>query len=129
MKRRDIFAGIAGTLAGIFGRKAKAASVPSESAIYQSFDARDWALGFIQSVKANPSIATDPETLTTWFAGALMRGYDEYPRKMAAGNTTCESELRGAIARGWCHPKNSHKPMDCDLADAIFQELILPPGA
>lgn len=33
-------------------------------------------------------------------------------------------ELRGAVARGWCHPKNSHKEMDADLAEAIVSEIV-----
>ena len=32
-------------------------------------------------------------------------------------------ELLGAIARGWCSKKNSHKEMDSDLALAIFDEV------
>mgnify|MGYP003639258360 FL=1 len=32
-------------------------------------------------------------------------------------------ELLGAIARGWCSEKNSHKIMDSDLALAIFDEV------
>jgi hypothetical protein len=39
---------------------------------YSSFDARDWAKAFC---KVFP--ATDEETAVTWFASALMRGYDE----------------------------------------------------
>jgi len=31
--------------------------------------------------------------------------------------------LLGAIARGWCSEKNSHKTMDPDLAVAIFDEV------
>ena len=31
--------------------------------------------------------------------------------------------LLGAIARGWCSEKNSHKTMDSDLALAIFDEV------
>src|SRR5665213_2569867 len=33
------------------------------------------------------------------------------------------NELREAIARGWCHEKNKHKPMDGDLVDAIVFEI------
>jgi hypothetical protein len=33
------------------------------------------------------------------------------------------SEILGAIARGWCHPRNQHKVMDADLADAIGDEI------
>jgi hypothetical protein len=32
-------------------------------------------------------------------------------------------EIRGAVARGWCHPKNAHKVMDPDLALAISDEV------
>ena len=32
-------------------------------------------------------------------------------------------QLLGAIARGWCSEKNSHKTMDADLALAIFDEV------
>ncbi len=33
------------------------------------------------------------------------------------------SELRGAIARGWCYPQNQTKVMDVDLATAITIEV------
>lgn len=33
-------------------------------------------------------------------------------------------EVRDAIARGWCDPKNSAKVMDSDLAFAIHTEVI-----
>lgn len=32
-------------------------------------------------------------------------------------------DIRGAVARGWCHEKNSAKVMDTDLAEAISQEI------
>ena len=32
-------------------------------------------------------------------------------------------QLLGAIARGWCSEKNSHKTMDPDLALAIFDQV------
>ena len=35
-----------------------------------------------------------------------------------------ESELVGAIARGWCHPNTSDREMDIDLALAIKAEVI-----
>lgn len=50
----------------------------SGAEIYKSFDAREWAANFVEIVTANPSIPTDVETMTAWFASALMRGYDEY---------------------------------------------------
>jgi hypothetical protein len=33
------------------------------------------------------------------------------------------SEIREAVARGWCHPRNSAKIMDTDLAEAISEEI------
>ena len=33
------------------------------------------------------------------------------------------NEIIGAIARGWCSPKNSHKEMDTTLAEAIAYEV------
>lgn len=98
-----------------------------KSKLPQSFDARDWAKEFVQHVLAKPSIATDEETMLTWFANAIMAGYDEYARKFESQPLTPESmrtELRGAVARGWCHAKNSHKAMDADLAAAIVDELM-----
>lgn len=32
-------------------------------------------------------------------------------------------ELLGAVARGWCHPKNAGKEFDADLAVAIAAEI------
>lgn len=48
-----------------------------ESKLPASFNARDWANEFVQLVKENPSIATDVDTMVTWFSNAIMRGYDE----------------------------------------------------
>jgi hypothetical protein len=33
-------------------------------------------------------------------------------------------KIRGAVARGWCSPENSHKEMDSTLAEAISQEVL-----
>lgn len=33
-------------------------------------------------------------------------------------------QVRGAVARGWCHPKNGHKEMDADLANAIVEQVM-----
>ena len=55
----------------------------------ESFDAREWARAFVAHVRAIPGLAEDESTMTTWFATALMRGFDE------AMNTT----IQKAIAR------------------------------
>jgi len=39
-------------------------------------------------------------------------------------NMKMETQVREAVARGWCHPKNAHKEMDSDLADAIVEEVV-----
>jgi len=41
-----------------------------------SFDAREWAEEWEKTITANPAIPTDKETMVTWFANALMAGYD-----------------------------------------------------
>jgi hypothetical protein len=35
-----------------------------------------------------------------------------------------EEQVRQAVARGWCDPRNAHKVMDVDLAEAIVEEVI-----
>jgi hypothetical protein len=37
---------------------------------------------------------------------------------------TLEEQVRQAVARGWCDPRNSGKEMDTDLADAISAEVV-----
>lgn len=48
-----------------------------------SFDARDWAEAFVKCAKEHPDIATDEGTMMSWFANALMRGYDERDNRLA----------------------------------------------
>lgn len=43
--------------------------------------------------------------------------------ELIVGECINREELLGAIARGWCSEKNSHKTMDPDLALAIFDEV------
>lgn len=50
-----------------------------------SFDARDWADAFVggafaQSYRDNKGLGIDRDTMVTWFANALMRGYDQHVR-------------------------------------------------
>ena len=37
---------------------------------------------------------------------------------------TLEEQVTQAVARGWCHPSNSHKIMDVDLTEAIVAEVV-----
>ena len=59
--------------------------------------------------------------------GSDLEGLREFDYRMFAELIVREcvnrEELLGAIARGWCSEKNSHKTMDSDLALAIFDEV------
>lgn len=37
---------------------------------------------------------------------------------------TMIQQVRGAVARGWCHESNREKEMDSNLAEAISQEVL-----
>ena len=41
------------------------------------FNARKWAVAFSGALNREPSLATDEEFLTTFFACALLRGFEE----------------------------------------------------
>jgi hypothetical protein len=41
-----------------------------------STDARDWATFFVGVAKQHPEIVHDEGTMATWFANAIMKGYD-----------------------------------------------------
>ena len=49
--------------------------------------------------------------------------FDEKFAELIVAECINREELLGAIARGWCSEKNSHKTMDPDLALAIFDEV------
>jgi len=41
------------------------------------FDADIWAKEFVKIVKKKPEIATDIDTMRSWFANAIMAGFDK----------------------------------------------------
>ena len=45
-----------------------------------SFDAKDWAEAFCKAAKAQ-GIEIDESWMITWFANALMRGFDEHAQR------------------------------------------------
>lgn len=49
-----------------------------------SFDAQAWA-EFVKRAKANPAIEG---TMLTWFANAIMAGYDHARRELSEGKNT-----------------------------------------
>ena len=55
-----------------------------QSKLPGSFDARDWAREFVALVKENPLIPTDEGCMQTWFANAIMSGYDHARREQDA---------------------------------------------
>lgn len=48
-----------------------------------SFDARDWAKSFVEIAAKNGHPGIDEGWMISWFANALMRGYDEAFKRMA----------------------------------------------
>ena len=58
--------------------------------------------------------------------GAIKRYAESYALAALQSQPAALSEpaLLGAIARGWCHPKNSGKEVDADLAAAIASEIL-----
>lgn len=47
-----------------------------EGLLVGNFDAVVWAKEFVEAVKSKPSIATDKDAMTGWFANAIMAGFD-----------------------------------------------------
>ena len=43
-----------------------------------SFDADVWVDAWMEAIDKNPQIPFDRQTMTGWFANALMRGFDEW---------------------------------------------------
>jgi hypothetical protein len=65
------------------------------------------------------------KTVSTHRGDEVLIGYDELEKfaELIVRECINHEELLGAIARGWCSEKNSHKTMDPDLAVAIFDEV------
>jgi len=148
LKRRNIFAIVfAPALALVRGwSKPRVESDPSLKPVhtlidlesfYKSFDCRDWARAFIEHVKANPEIAIDEGTMQSWFANALMRGYDErrskepFEVKMANEGRKAiellhlvhEDNLRGYMYSGPTRRKVAHfigSPDECHRGDKMM---------
>lgn len=48
----------------------------SDSKLPGSIDARDWAKEWLETIAKRPGIPTDEATMISWFANAIMAGYD-----------------------------------------------------
>jgi hypothetical protein len=72
----------------------------ADSAPPLSFDARDWAKSFCKMYSG------DEETMTAWFADALMRGYDQKAAEIRAERDEIVGHLGAAKAqRAECDDK------------------------
>jgi hypothetical protein len=87
-------------------------------------------IGSVESNDLQGFISDDYSHILVYPKGSYTEGgvdlYTAPPKREWLGLTkecTGREELLGAIARGWCHEKNSHKIMDKDLALAIFNEI------
>jgi hypothetical protein len=52
--------------------------LPKNFSVHRTFDAQLWAAYFLETLRQNPEIIIDHDLMATWFANALMRGYDEH---------------------------------------------------
>lgn len=60
-----------------------------------------------------------PEHFWDFMEDGDLPRFAEQERKM-----TLEQQVRQALARGYCHPANSHKEMDVDLVEAMTAEIV-----
>lgn len=49
---------------------------------------------------------------------------EQKPFSAIVGKDDARNAILGAVARGWCHDKNTHKEMDADLVYAIADEVL-----
>lgn len=61
----------------------------------QSSDALGWAEAFVKHVTLRPSIATDEGTMLSWFANAIMRGWDEGRKRLIEEQAASPAEAEG----------------------------------
>jgi hypothetical protein len=82
--------------------------------------AKKYALDAIIKIDFNHMIKiTDKEQALKVYSET----YDTKFAELIVAECVNREALLGAIARGWCSEKNSHKTMDSDLAVAIFDEV------
>ena len=83
-----------------------------------------------KQIKESPGLSHAPFSDEGW--GVIEAALSEI-RPTITSDQFKGTDILGAVARGWCHPKNENKVMDPDLAIAIASEindlLVLgPPG-
>lgn len=100
------------------------APLPSGADILKSFDARDWARAFVEHARQLPTLATDEETMTSWFANSLMRGYDERSRIVNTDERErCIRIVENSVS---AQPDHMNMPSSYDaieLTDGTFESI------
>lgn len=86
----------------------------------QTFDARDWAREFVQTLRKHPNIAADESTMLGWFANALMRGYDEGWERCLRRDVDPPPPPSGIVETG---PSPSMDGISCTAAPAWHPNL------
>lgn len=63
----------------------------NERDVWGSTDAELWADFWMQTVSEHPNIATDRETMVTWFANTIQAGADAERVKQMLRDANCET--------------------------------------
>lgn len=72
---------------------------PKKSKLPASFDARDWASEFVEIfTKLHPGVEIDEGWMISWFANALMCGYDTATGRMRKKMERMENKMKSLIA-------------------------------
>lgn len=108
--------------------------MPSATSFYESFDARDWATAWLETIAQNPSIPTDEGTMIAWFANALMRGYDEHARRVELGSVSSQppaepglyGKFRVERTDGKSAPGEKHDGCEYFVLDLTHDPFALP---
>lgn len=88
--------------------------LPKDYDVLKSFDAERWSAMFLQTLREHPEIIIDHEFMVTWFANALMRGYDEYHWRTVG----YKRMVRRALFPWW-HWKH------WAIADVLYPKLLM----
>lgn len=64
--------------------------------ITHTMDARTWAKDWLKTIAEHPGIHTDEGTMISWFANAIMDGYDEAQRRQKAKMDALSESCRNA---------------------------------
>lgn len=110
---------------------------PAEIMLACGDDARKWAEEFVALYRVRGPDAVDVDLMTAWFASAIEHSHgvrrwrsvraessEQGYRRLVLGEASL-ADVRGAVARGWCHPLNAEKEMDVILAEAIVEQLAV----